>query len=174
MTKWLFCAGVLIALANEGDDVEPRHIVLMLALANLGYVWADVAADGFMVWVAHREPLETRGKMQTLVYSMNKLGQIFINVLILFGFSGPVMNCVGFEPDPDTPCTTNVYVTQRVDPELYQNNPNGWCYEICHQATFAWDLGIPYVHHELYALHDWYAAFSNSYLFFPTRTVHLR
>lgn len=55
MTKWLFCAGVLIALANEGDDVEPRHIVLMLALANLGYVWADVAADGFMVWVAHRE-----------------------------------------------------------------------------------------------------------------------
>jgi hypothetical protein len=111
-------------------------------------VWADVAADGFMVWVAHREPLEKRGKMQTLVYSMNKLGQIFINIFILFGFSGPIMNCVGFEPDPDIPCTTNIYVTQRVDPELYQNNPNGWCYEKCHQATFDWDFGIPYVHHE--------------------------
>jgi hypothetical protein len=143
--KWLFCAGVLIALANEGDDVDPRSIVLMLALANLGYVWADVAADGFMVWIAHREPIEKRGKMQTLVYSMNKLGQIFINILILFGFSGPEMNCAGFEPDPDIPCTTNIYVTQRVDPELYQSNPNGWCYQKCHQATFDWDLGIPYV-----------------------------
>lgn len=115
----------------------------MLALANMGYVWADVASDGFMVWVAHREPIEKRGKMQTLVYSMNKLGQITINVLILLGFSGPEMNCPGFEPDPTVPCTTNIYVTKRVDHELYQNDPYGWCYEKCHQATFDWDLSIP-------------------------------
>mmetsp|Transcript_21966 Transcript_21966/g.46351 ORF Transcript_21966/g.46351 Transcript_21966/m.46351 type:complete len:696 (-) Transcript_21966:177-2264(-) len=140
---WLFCAGVLISLAREGHEIDPRNLVLMLSLANMGYVWADVAADGFMVWVAHREPIEKRGKMQTLVYSMNKLGQIAINVLILFGFSGPIMNCPGYEPNPEVPCSTNIYFTKRVDPELYQSNPYGWCYEVCHEATFTWDLSIP-------------------------------
>ena len=140
---WLFCAGVLLSLAHEGADVDPRHLVIMLSLANMGYVWADVAADGFMVWVAHREPIEKRGKMQTLVYSVNKLGQIAINVLILFGFSGPKMNCVGYQPDPAIPCTSKIQITKRVDMDLYQRNPNGWCYEKCHQATFDWDLSIP-------------------------------
>jgi hypothetical protein len=149
---WLFCATVLLFLAEEGNDVDPRHLVIMLALANMGYVWADVAADGFMVWIAHREPIEKRGKMQTLVYSMNKLGQIAINVLILFGFSGPEMNCVGYEPDPGVPCSTNIYVTKRVDTELLRNNPYGWCYEKCEQATFDWDLSIPYVAH-MYAVY---------------------
>ena len=150
---WLFCATVLLFLAEEGNDVDPRHLVIMLALANMGYVWADVAADGFMVWIAHREPIEKRGKMQTLVYSMNKLGQIWINVLILFGFSGPEMNCVGYEPDPGVPCSTNIYVTKRVDTELLRNNPYGWCYEKCEQATFDWDLSIPYVIAQYYAVH---------------------
>ena len=118
----------------------------MLALANLGYVWADVAADGCMVYIAHREPIEKRGKMQTLVYSCNKLGQIAINALIMIGFSGPQMNCAGFEPNPDIPCTQNIYVTKRVEQGLYQSNPFGWCYEKCHAATFDWDyLTIPYV-----------------------------
>jgi hypothetical protein len=48
---WLFCAAVLIALAREGNDVDPRNLVVMFALANMGYVWADVASDGFMVWI---------------------------------------------------------------------------------------------------------------------------
>lgn len=140
---WCFCAAVLIALAKEGNDVDPRHLVIMFALANLGYVWADVASDGFMVWIAHREPIEKRGKMQTLVYSMNKLGQIAINLIILFGFSGPEMNCPGFESDLQVPCTQNIYVIKRVDQELYLNNPYSWCYQMCNDATFEWDLSIP-------------------------------
>lgn len=140
---WLFCAGVLISLAKEGNEVHPRHLVIMLAMANMGYVWADVAADGFMVWVAHREPIEKRGKMQTLVYSCSKLGQIAINFIILFGFSGPRMNCPGFEPDPSVECTTNAQVTKRVNHEAYQSNPLGWCYEMCDQATFEWDMSVP-------------------------------
>jgi hypothetical protein len=115
---------------------------MVLAIANMGYVWADVAADGFMVWIAHREKIEKRGKMQTLVYSMSKLGQICINILILIGFSGPQINCAGYESDRNVPCTTNNFVTTRVDPELYQSNPNGWCYQKCDQATFDWDLSI--------------------------------
>jgi len=62
---WSICASILIMLAREGDDVDPKNLVLMLALANFGYVWADTAADGFMVSTAHREPLEKRGKLQT-------------------------------------------------------------------------------------------------------------
>eukprot|EP00986_Skeletonema_menzelii_P008289 scaffold3437_cov145-Skeletonema_menzelii.AAC.21 len=134
---------VLIALAREGNDVDPRNLVIMFALANLGYVWADVASDGFMVWIAHREPIEKRGKMQTLVYSVNKLGQIVVNLLILIGFSGPEMNCPGYQPDPSIPCTNNIYIIKRVDPELYANNPYSWCYEMCKDATFEWDLSIP-------------------------------
>ena len=134
---------MLIALAREGNDVDPRNLVVMFALANMGYVWADVASDGFMVWIAHREPIERRGKMQTLVYSMNKLGQIAINFIILFGFSGPQMNCPGYEDDPSVPCTNNIYITKRVDSELYASNPFGWCYEMCNDATFEWDLSIP-------------------------------
>jgi hypothetical protein len=140
---WCFCAAVLIALAKEGNDIDPRHLVIMFALANMGYVWADVASDGFMVWIAHREPIEKRGKMQTLVYSMNKLGQIAINLIILFGFSGPEMNCPGFESDLQVPCTQNIYVIKRVDQELYLNNPYSWCYQMCNDATFEWDLSIP-------------------------------
>ena len=140
---WLFCACVLLSLAHQGNDVDARQIVIMLSLANMGYVWADVAADGFMVWVAHREPIEKRGKMQTLVYSVSKLGQIAINILILLGFSGPLMNCVGYEPNPEVPCTTDIAITQRVNQELYKDNPQTWCYEKCHQATFDWDLTIP-------------------------------
>lgn len=140
---WLFCASVLIVLAKEGNDVDPSHMVMMFATANAGYVMADVAADGFMVWVAHREPIEKRGKMQTLVYSMNKLGQIAINVLILLGFSGPLMNCAGYEPDPRVPCTDSPQVIKRVEKHLLEESPTEWCYEMCHASTFDWDLSIP-------------------------------
>lgn len=139
---WIFCLGVLLSLAKQGNDVDPMHLVIMLSLANMGYIWADVAADGFMVWVAHREPIEKRGTMQILVYSFSKLGQIFINLIILFGFSGPETNCPGFEPDPSVSCSADIRVTMRVDPELYQSNPYNWCYEKCHQATFSWDMSI--------------------------------
>jgi hypothetical protein len=74
---------------------------------------------------------------------MNKLGQIAINLIILVGFSGPEMNCPGYEPDPQVPCTNNIYVIKRVDYELYVNNPYSWCYEICNDATFEWDLSVP-------------------------------
>mmetsp|Transcript_27271 Transcript_27271/g.55681 ORF Transcript_27271/g.55681 Transcript_27271/m.55681 type:complete len:693 (-) Transcript_27271:288-2366(-) len=140
---WFFCASVLIVLAKEGNDVDPSHMVMMFATANAGYVMADVAADGFMVWVAHREPIEKRGKMQTLVYSMNKLGQIAINILILLGFSGPLMNCAGYEPDPRVPCTDSPQVIKRVEKHLLEASPTEWCYEMCHASTFDWDLSIP-------------------------------
>ena len=62
---WSLCAFFLLALAREGHEVLPHTLVLYLTLANCGYVMADVSADGFMVWIAHREPINQRGRMQT-------------------------------------------------------------------------------------------------------------
>ena len=43
---WILCAACLIGLASMGSGVSPINLVIMLTLANLGYVMADVAADG--------------------------------------------------------------------------------------------------------------------------------
>lgn len=79
---WLLCAAVLVGLASMGEDVSPSNLVVMLTLANLGYVMADVAADGFMVWMAHHESVERRGKIQTLIYIMRELGRLVISIVI--------------------------------------------------------------------------------------------
>ena len=139
---WILCAIFLIILASAGDDITSRHLVLMLALANMGYVMADVSADGFMVWIAHREPMKKRGNMQTLVYSASKLGEIFINIVILFGFSGPKTNCPGYEEDPNIPCTTDPKMVSRS--ELAALYPDLWCHMKCPRATMDWDLSIPH------------------------------
>ncbi|KAL7541915.1 LOW QUALITY PROTEIN: hypothetical protein ACHAWF_007051 [Thalassiosira exigua] len=162
---WLICAAALITLAGEGNDIDPRHLVITLSFCNFGYVWADTAADGFMVTIAHREPIEKRGKTQTFCFSlrtsdsMMKLGQLVVNVVLLLGMSGPEMNCPGYEPDPDSACSTDEAVLRRVDPTLLGNHtmnslsPIGkdkaddeWCHEKCPRATFWWDLSIPRMH----------------------------
>jgi hypothetical protein len=139
----MFCASILIALAKEGNDINPRQLVIMLSLANLGYVWADTAADGAMVSIAHKEPIDKRGKTQTFCYSMMKLGQVAANVVILFGMSGPEMNCPGYESNPEATCSTDEKVVERVDATLLENNPDEWCHTRCSHATFSWDLSIP-------------------------------
>lgn len=138
---WILCGIFLCTLASEGSEIDATRLVTFLTLANLGYVMADVSADGFMVWIAHREPLHKRGRMQTLIYSTNVIGQIVINVVILIGFSGPAMNCPGFERDINIPCTTNKHVTSRND--LYLKSPENWCYEKCDNAVFDFDLTVP-------------------------------
>ena len=140
---WIFCASVLVLLAKEGNNIKPRHLVIMLSLANLGYVWADTSADGAMVMIAHKEPIEKRGKTQTFCYSMMKLGQIVVNVVLLFGMSGPEMNCAGYESDSETECSTDDEVLSRVDSTLIENYPIDWCHQKCSKAMFSWDLSIP-------------------------------
>jgi len=51
---------------------------------------ADVAADGFMTFMAHHESQNRRGKIQTLIYLMRSIGRILINLVIIFAFSGPM------------------------------------------------------------------------------------
>ncbi|CAB9496879.1 Folate-Biopterin Transporter (FBT) Family [Seminavis robusta] len=138
---WILCAAALMVLASMGKDVSPTSLVIMLTLANLGYVAADVAADGMMVWVAHQEPDKKRGSIQTLIYIVREIGRICINIIIIIGFSGPHVNCPGFETDSSIPCTTDETVTSRND--LFEENPDTWCYMQCDAAQFNFGLTIP-------------------------------
>jgi len=111
------------------------------SLANLGYVAADVAADGYMVWMAHFESTKRRGKIQSLIYITRSVGRILMAVIIIFGFSGPETNCPGYESDPTEPCTVDETVASRN--EFYEDNPETWCYEICSAADFSFGMTIP-------------------------------
>ena len=138
---WLLCAAMLILLAGMGSGITATNLVLMLTFANLGYVMADVAADGYMVWMAHREPVNKRGGIQTLIYTIRELGRIAINIVIIFAFSGPAVTCPGYEADPNIPCTTDESVVARND--LSEEYPDTWCYMKCDYATFDFGLTIP-------------------------------
>ena len=54
---------------------------LLMMLAALGYVIADVAADGLTVQLARREPIESRGRTQTTAYLTRTCGQVCASVL---------------------------------------------------------------------------------------------
>ena len=140
---WVLCAVVLAGLASMGEDVPPNNLVVMLTLANLGYVMADVAADGFMVWMAHHETERRRGKIQTLIYIMREIGRLCIAIVIIFGFSGPQVSCPGYQEDEKIPCTTDESVASRND--VYQADPGSddWCHQICDQAVFPFGISIP-------------------------------
>ena len=76
-------------------------IALLLALACLGYVAADVAADGLTVSYAQREPEETRGYTQSTVYLVRSCGMMSAICLVGFG-----MNCKEYNVRPTPPSTS--------------------------------------------------------------------
>ena len=123
---WVGCTITLVGLSCMGSGVSSTNLVLMLTFVNLCYVMADVAADGFMVWIAHREPIQKRGKMQTLIYTVREVGRIVVNVIILFAFSSAEYNCPGYEPDDDIACTTDEDIMDRND--LSEDYPDTWCH----------------------------------------------
>lgn len=169
---WTLCAAVFFGLAGVGDRISPSNLVLMLTLANFGYVLADVASDGFMVWMAHHESEERRGKIQNLLYIMREVGGIIISIVIskcrvavllqaffwtdlltaaayfifshaVFAFSGPKTNCHGYESDPNVACTTDQSVAS--SNSVYVQNPENpeWCHQVCDDATFPFGLTVP-------------------------------
>ncbi|TMW57040.1 hypothetical protein Poli38472_002965 [Pythium oligandrum] len=64
-----------------------KYIVLMM-LASLGYVFADVAADAVVVEYAQREPEAIRGRTQTAIYTTRTFFMIIANVMLAFGMNG--------------------------------------------------------------------------------------
>jgi Na+/melibiose symporter-like transporter len=81
-----FCrddAGEYIKQTANSTAAEPCNpsardaggeIAMLMCLAALGYVIADVAADGLLVQYAQREPMESRGKTQTNIYLVRTVG----------------------------------------------------------------------------------------------------
>jgi MFS family permease len=65
---------------------------LLMSLACLGYIIADVAADGLTVTYARREPREQRGATQTTAYLVRSCGSVASILLVGFGMNGPEYN----------------------------------------------------------------------------------
>jgi len=112
---WSLCCAVLLVLAshklpepyhcrddqgnyikheicNEEAQWQGGTFASLMCLAALGYVIADVAADGLMVEYARREPEEKRGATQTTVYLVRTLGSVSSVALVGFGMNGKEYN----------------------------------------------------------------------------------
>ncbi|CAI5738140.1 unnamed protein product [Hyaloperonospora brassicae] len=74
---------------NHHAPASGGNYVVLMMLATLGYVVADVAADGVVVEYAQREPIATRGRTQTAIYTVRSIFNIFGSLLVGFGLSSP-------------------------------------------------------------------------------------
>lgn len=73
---------------QSARDAGGKYVVLMM-LASLGYVIADVAADAVVVEYAQREPEAIRGRTQTAIYTVRTTFQIFAQIFVGFLLNGP-------------------------------------------------------------------------------------
>ncbi|KAF1329402.1 Transmembrane protein, partial [Globisporangium splendens] len=62
--------------------------IIMMMLAAVGYVGADVAADAVVVELAQREPEAVRGTTQTTIYLMRTVFVTISSILTGFAFNG--------------------------------------------------------------------------------------
>jgi len=115
---WLVCLAMLLGMAcmPEGDpyftvsadrDVKPADYtdeiearinydaasqagkyVMLMFFAAVGYVLSDVCADSIVVDFAQREPLETRGKTQSAIYTVRTVFVLIGELLTGFCFNG--------------------------------------------------------------------------------------
>ena len=94
---WFICTCALVVLATRdmpavGDASAAGTFSSWMALAAVGYIMADVAADGLTVELAKLEPDETRGTLQSNVYLVRALGSIVAALLVGLGMNGPNYN----------------------------------------------------------------------------------
>ncbi|EEY62163.1 Folate-Biopterin Transporter (FBT) Family [Phytophthora infestans T30-4] len=83
-----YTADEVSAINYHAPSTGGKYVVFMM-LATLGYVIADVAADGVVVEYAQREPIAIRGRTQTAIYTVRSIFSIFGSVLVGFGLSSP-------------------------------------------------------------------------------------
>ncbi|OWZ23889.1 Transmembrane protein [Phytophthora megakarya] len=78
----------IIATFNESAHHAGSKFVVLMMFAAIGYVGADVAADGLMVEVAQREPEATRGYTQTTIYMVRTAFVMISSILTGVVFNG--------------------------------------------------------------------------------------
>ena len=74
-------------ICNPDAPNAAGEYVGLMAFAALGYVLSDVCADALTVTYARREPLETRGTIQTTVYLVRTIGQVVAQLFIGLGMN---------------------------------------------------------------------------------------
>ncbi|KAF0708539.1 Aste57867_6312 [Aphanomyces stellatus] len=100
MIGWAVCGVCLLVLAilDHGEpfnsalpDEDPFNVAvnskgtrigLLAALATIGYIFADVPADAMVVEYAQREPEQTRGRMQTLIYGTRTITSLTTTLIL--------------------------------------------------------------------------------------------
>ncbi|TMW64167.1 hypothetical protein Poli38472_014284 [Pythium oligandrum] len=71
---------------TNAPDAAGKYVVPMM-LASFGYLMAEVAADAMVVEYAQREPFETRGRIQTAVYTVKTAFNALGAVVVAFAFN---------------------------------------------------------------------------------------
>jgi hypothetical protein len=76
------------ARINYDASNQAGKYVMLMFFAAFGYVMSDVCADGIVVDLAQREPLEIRGKTQSMIYIVRTAVVIVGQILVGFCFNG--------------------------------------------------------------------------------------
>ncbi|TMW60022.1 hypothetical protein Poli38472_000064 [Pythium oligandrum] len=76
-----------VTVREDSPDKGAKYIILMM-LASLGYVIADVASDAVVVEYAQREPEEIRGRTQTAIYTVRTVFMTVAAATMAFGLNG--------------------------------------------------------------------------------------
>lgn len=75
------------SINTAAPDAAGKYVVPMM-LASFGYLVAEVAADAMVVEFAQREPLATRGRIQTAVYAVKTAFNAIAAIIVAFAFNG--------------------------------------------------------------------------------------
>ena len=94
---WTICATALAALANmqmpaKADKHAAGAFAARMAVAAVGYVMADVAADSLAVQYAKHEPMQVRGTLQSNMYLVRTIGGIVAALFVGIGMNGKQYN----------------------------------------------------------------------------------
>ncbi|KDO21282.1 hypothetical protein SPRG_13581 [Saprolegnia parasitica CBS 223.65] len=77
------------ATINLDAPVKGGVVALLFGVATISYVFADVPADALVVEYAQREPIATRGRMQSLVYTTRTVSSTISTAIAGFCMNSP-------------------------------------------------------------------------------------
>ena len=131
----IVCSG-LIMIASYGEDIGNNTYIILTALVTLGLVIASTAIEGYIPWVTKREPRKNKGYFQSVMIQTSAVTDVLGNFTLVVVFAFPEFNCMGYEQDPSTSCTTDAQIMNQ-NP-LSQTDPDNWCHE-CPAAWFSFN-----------------------------------
>ncbi|KDO29925.1 hypothetical protein SPRG_05115 [Saprolegnia parasitica CBS 223.65] len=77
------------ATVNYNAKDKGGVMAILFGLATISYLFADVPADALVVEYAQREPIATRGRMQSLVYATRTVCTTIVGAIVGFCMNSP-------------------------------------------------------------------------------------